>query len=94
MPSNAQINQTLTNVLGQSLIDERALSPNGRRLIEDVGDTLKMSQTTVREKNADDLFHSFVWYTRNVDVDRAKKDPDAHTLVHGENINSDVKGRE
>jgi hypothetical protein len=90
MPSNAQIDQTLTYVLGHSPIDEKALSRDGRKLIEDVRDIIETSQTMVREKNADELFQNFVWHTRDVNVDRAKKDPDAIKPVDGEKVNNDA----
>jgi hypothetical protein len=34
---------------------------------------MEMSQTTVREKNAGELFQSFVWHTRDVHVDHSKR---------------------
>jgi hypothetical protein len=89
MPSNAQIDQTLTYVLGHSPVDEKSLSRDGRVLIQDVRDIIETAQQMVREKNADELFQNFVWHTRDTDFDRAKKDPEAVKPVDGEKVKAD-----
>lgn len=75
MPSNAQIDETLRYVASNSPVDVNALSPDGKKLIQDARDIIETARVMVQEKNADELFQSFVWHTRDVDVDAAKKDP-------------------
>ncbi|KAH9943958.1 hypothetical protein B0H21DRAFT_779540 [Amylocystis lapponica] len=75
MPSNTQIDSALSYALANSPVDTAALSPDGQRLIQDSRDIIETARLMVQEKNADELFQNFVWHTRGVDTDRAKKDP-------------------
>lgn len=89
MPSNAQIDETLNYALGHSPVDEKALSREGRGLIQDFRDIIETAKQMVREKNADELFQNFVWHTRDVNVDNAKKDPEAIKPIDGEKAKAD-----
>ena len=75
MPSNAQIDETLNYVTANSPVDLDKLSPDGQKLIQDSRDIIETARLMVQEKNADELFQNFVWHTRDVEFDRAKKDP-------------------
>ena len=91
MPSNAQIDETLSYVLANSPLDLDKLSPDGRRLIQDSREIIETAQTIVREKNADELFQNFVWNTRDVELDRAKKDPSELAPVDKDKAVADSK---
>jgi hypothetical protein len=41
-------------------------------------------------KNADKPVEELVWHAHDVNVNHAKKDPDAIKLVEGEKVNNDV----
>ena len=92
MPTNQQIDHTLSYVLKHSPIDEGALSNDGKKLIQDARDIIETAQLMVREKNADELLQQFVWHTRDTDFDRAKKDPNEVLPVDKEKARAD--GRE
>ncbi|KZP14441.1 hypothetical protein FIBSPDRAFT_912787 [Athelia psychrophila] len=89
MPSNAQIDETLQYVTANSPVDENALSAEGRKLIQDARDIVETARVMVQEKNADELFQNFVWHTRDVDVDAAKKDPSQVLPVDKEKAKDD-----
>ncbi|KAI0634782.1 hypothetical protein C8Q77DRAFT_1053762 [Trametes polyzona] len=89
MPSNEQIDRFLNYVLQHSPVDVKDLSPDGRRLIQDTRDIIETARDIVREKNADELFQNFVWHTRDVDVDQAKKDPNEVVPVDKEKAKND-----
>jgi hypothetical protein len=91
MPNNKQIDDTLQYVLNNSPVDVSALSPQGRQLIQDTRDIIDTARKIVVEKNADELFQQFVWHTRDVDVDRAKKDPGEVVPVSQEKAKADGK---
>ncbi|KAF8639373.1 hypothetical protein AX17_001529 [Amanita inopinata Kibby_2008] len=67
LPSNKQIDRTLKYVLDHSPVDVDRLSPEGRKLINDVHDIIETARLIVQEKNADELFQYFVWHTQDVD---------------------------
>ena len=43
----------------------------------------------VKEKNADELFQSFVWHTQAVDINRAKRDPQSVSKLSPEKAKAD-----
>ena len=61
MPDNAQIDRALTHVINNSPVDEGKLSPEGRRLTQDVRDVIETARVMVQRKNADELFQNFMW---------------------------------
>lgn len=75
MPDNKQIDETLQYVKTTSPVELEKLSPDGRKLVQDARDIIETARLMVQEKNADELFQNFVWHTRDVDVSKAKKDP-------------------
>lgn len=91
MPSNAQIDSTLQYVINNSPVDTSALSPDGKKLIQDTRDIIETARLMVVDKNADELFQNFVWHTRDVDVDAAKKNPDEVLPVGKEKVQGDAQ---
>lgn len=82
LPDNKQIDETLRYVHDNSPVDVDALSPDGKRLIQDVRDIVETARKIVQTKNADELFQNFLWHTRDVDVSQAKpSDPSAVTPI-------------
>ena len=75
MPDNAQIDHMLDYVLHHSLVEQEQLSPEGRKLVQDVHEIIETARIIVKDKNSDELFQNFVWNTRDVDADRLKRDP-------------------
>ncbi|KAI0765239.1 hypothetical protein C8Q74DRAFT_1039176 [Fomes fomentarius] len=75
IPSNEQCDRFLTYVLRHSPVDTRELSYDGKRLIQDTRDIIETARLMVQQKNADELFQNFIWHTRDISVDQAKKDP-------------------
>ena len=75
LPDNAQIDHTLKYVLDNSPVDQDQLSPDGRKLVQDLKDIIETARVIVSEKNSDELFQNFIWHTRDVDPDRLKRDP-------------------
>lgn len=75
LPDNTQIDDTLNYVLNHSPVDQDQLSPEGRKLIQDVKDIIETARVIVKEKNGDELFQNFIWHTRDVDADKLKRDP-------------------
>ncbi|PPQ68177.1 hypothetical protein CVT24_005064 [Panaeolus cyanescens] len=72
LPSNAQIDSALSYVLSHSPVDVSSLSPEGQKLIQDVKDIIGTTRTMILDKNADELFQSFIWHTRSVDTSSVK----------------------
>ncbi|KAI5121398.1 hypothetical protein M0805_003170 [Coniferiporia weirii] len=60
MPGNTQIDEALSYVRDNSLIERKKLSPEGRKLTEDVRDIVETVRCFVNEKNADELVQSFL----------------------------------
>ncbi|TBU29364.1 hypothetical protein BD311DRAFT_269060 [Dichomitus squalens] len=89
MPSNEQIDRFLKYCLEHSPVDTNDLSPEGRRLIQDTRDIIETARLMVQQKNADELFQNFIWHTRDVDVDQAKKDPNEVIPVDKEKAKGD-----
>ncbi|KAJ2922652.1 hypothetical protein H1R20_g14446, partial [Candolleomyces eurysporus] len=82
LPSNAQIQETLTYVVDHSPVDVSQLSPEGKKLVQDVREIIETARLMVQDKNADELFQNFVWHTRSVDTD-SLKDAAASELGEG-----------
>ncbi|KAL7283990.1 hypothetical protein ACG7TL_001263 [Trametes sanguinea] len=89
MPTNEQVDKFLKYCLEHSPVDVRELSPDGQRLIQDTRDIIETAREIVVQKNADELLQNFIWHTRDVDVDQAKKDPNEVVPVDKEKAKSD-----
>jgi len=73
MPDNKQIDEALKYVIDNSPVDTSQLSPDGQKLIQDTRDIIETARLIVADKNADELFQSFIWHTRDVDLNNVKK---------------------
>ena len=91
MPNNKQIDDTLKYVIDNSPVDTSKLSPDGQRLVQDTRDIIETARVIVAEKNADELFQNFVWHTRDVGWDNAKKDPNDVLPVDKQKARDDAK---
>ncbi|EPQ50351.1 hypothetical protein GLOTRDRAFT_141540 [Gloeophyllum trabeum ATCC 11539] len=91
LPDNQQIDRTLKYVLDHEPVDTSALSPEGKRLIQDTRDIIETARVIVQDKNADELFQNFVWHTRDVNADQVKKDPNEVLPVDQEKARNDSK---
>ncbi|KAI0360398.1 hypothetical protein OH77DRAFT_678973 [Trametes cingulata] len=89
MPTNEQIDKFLNYVLQHSPVDVKDLSPDGQRLIQDTRDIIETAREIVLQKNADELLQNFIWHTRDVDLDQAKKDPNEVVPVDKEKAKND-----
>ncbi|EIW85913.1 hypothetical protein CONPUDRAFT_148046 [Coniophora puteana RWD-64-598 SS2] len=89
MPDNAQIDETLNYVVANSPVDLDKLSPDGRKLIQDSREIVETARLMVKEKNADELFQHFVWHTRDVSLESAKKDPSQMAPIDREKFTDD-----
>ncbi|KAJ7084656.1 hypothetical protein B0H15DRAFT_888282 [Mycena belliarum] len=68
MPTNAQFADALEYVKANPPVDEKKLSPEGRKLVGDIRDILTSFSTLVQDKNKDEILQRFVWATRGVDT--------------------------
>ncbi|KAF9221263.1 hypothetical protein BS17DRAFT_758156 [Gyrodon lividus] len=75
MPDNGQIDKTLSYLEETQPVDLDKLSPDGRKLIQDSRDIIETARLIVKQKNADELFQNFVWHTRDISLEGARKDP-------------------
>ncbi|THH17056.1 hypothetical protein EUX98_g9201 [Antrodiella citrinella] len=89
MPTNDQIDKTLSYILKHSPVPETQLSPEGQKLVQDSRDIIETARLIVKEKNRDELFQNFVWHTRDTDFDQAKKDPNDVVPVDKDKAKSD-----
>ncbi|KAI0781790.1 hypothetical protein C8Q75DRAFT_790036 [Abortiporus biennis] len=89
MPGNEQIDKTLKYILNHSPVPEKDLSPEGQKLVSDTRDIIETARLIVQEKNKDELFQNFIWHTRDIDVQSAKKSPSEVSPVDKEKAKSD-----
>ena len=89
LPTNDQIDAILAHFSDHTLSNPDRLSPDGQRLVQDTADIFDTLRALVREKNADEVLQNFVWHTRDVNYDRAKKDPNEILPVEGEKVKND-----
>ncbi|KAI0666645.1 hypothetical protein C8Q78DRAFT_994733 [Trametes maxima] len=89
LPTNDQIDAILARLSHGSLSESDNLSSDGQKVVQDTHDIVETLRRLVAEKNADELFQNFYWHTRDVNVDRAKKDPNDVLPVDNEKAKSD-----
>ncbi|KAG2357603.1 hypothetical protein BDR07DRAFT_1473435 [Suillus spraguei] len=75
MPDNHQIDEILQYLLKIPLVDENKLSPDGQKLVQDAREIIETARLIVTEKNADELFQSFIWNTRDISLYSVNIDP-------------------
>ncbi|GBE81549.1 hypothetical protein SCP_0312780 [Sparassis crispa] len=91
MPTNPQIENLLSYSLEHSPVPIDQLSPAGQTLIRDAREVINTLRQIIEEKNADEVLQNFVWHTRDVDADRAKKDPNEVLPVGQDKARSDAQ---
>ncbi|KAI0644415.1 hypothetical protein C8Q79DRAFT_1011468 [Trametes meyenii] len=89
LPTNDQIDAILARLSHGSLADSDNLSSDGQKVVQDTHDIVQTLRQLVAEKNADELLQNFYWHTRDVNVDRAKKDPNEVLPVDNDKVKSD-----
>lgn len=89
LPTNDQIDSILAHINDSFLSNADALSPDGQKLVQDTSNIVDTLRALVREKNADEILQNFVWHTRDVNLDQAKKDPNDVLPVQGGKAKSD-----
>lgn len=89
MPTNDQIDSMLRYLLDHSLVASGDLSSEGKKMVGDTRDVVETLRLIVKDKNADELFQNFVWHTRDVDFEKAKKDPNEVIPVGNEKAKND-----
>ncbi|KAF8813294.1 hypothetical protein BYT27DRAFT_7239437 [Phlegmacium glaucopus] len=95
LPTNTQIDKALQYILDHCPVDVHKLSPEGRKLVQDIIGT---ARTMVQEKNADQLLQNFIWHTREVDSQKLKHNGLNETLQYLRTLlsiiltNSEVRG--
>ncbi|KAE8229396.1 hypothetical protein CF326_g5632 [Tilletia indica] len=67
-PTNQQIDDTLKFTIDASPVDLDKLSPEGRKLVEDVRQIIDVSRQIVGEKNANQEFQNFLFASRQADI--------------------------
>ncbi|CAE6364948.1 unnamed protein product [Rhizoctonia solani] len=76
LPDNHQIDETLKYLNTHSPVDTNALSPEGKKLIQDTREIIETARLMVAHKNSDELFQNFIFHTTGTDFTRAKQDGD------------------
>ncbi|KAI0768823.1 hypothetical protein BD413DRAFT_561805 [Trametes elegans] len=89
LPTNDQIDAILAHLSHEGLTGSDKLSPDGQKLVQDTHDIIETLRRLVAEKNADEILQNFFWHTRDVDTDRAKKDPNEVLPVDRSKVKSD-----
>lgn len=67
-PDNQQIDDTLKYTLANSPVDTNKLSPDGKKLIQDVRELLETARQVVVNKNGEEEFQNFLHATRKADI--------------------------
>ncbi|EST07143.1 Protein of unknown function DUF4449 [Kalmanozyma brasiliensis GHG001] len=67
-PDNAQIDDTLKYTLANSPVDTSKLSPDGKKLIQDIRELIETARQVVVNKNGEEEFQNFLYATRKADV--------------------------
>ncbi|CDS81922.1 uncharacterized protein SPSC_00104 [Sporisorium scitamineum] len=67
-PDNQQIDDTLKYTLANSPVDTSKLSPDGKKLIQDVRELIETAHQVVVNKNGGEEFQNFLYATRKADV--------------------------
>jgi len=91
MPTNQQIDETLAYVVEHSPVDLQKLSPEGRKLVQDLREIISTTRLMVQSKNHDEVFQQFMWNTRFVDTQRLKAGSlDEHLPVSPDGVKTDA----
>lgn len=90
LPTNKQLDRSLEYVRDHSPLDIDQLSPQGRKLIQDLREIINTTRLVLQDKNADELLQNFIWHTRDIDRDIiAPGDPAERLPLDRETARSD-----
>ncbi|GAC75401.1 hypothetical protein PANT_15c00056 [Moesziomyces antarcticus T-34] len=67
-PDNKQIDDTLKYTLANSPVETSKLSPDGKKLIQDVRELIETARQIVVNKNGEEEFQNFLYATRKANV--------------------------
>ncbi|KAJ1026312.1 hypothetical protein NDA16_002399 [Ustilago loliicola] len=67
-PDNQQIDDTLKYTLANSPVDTNKLSPDGKKLIQDVRELIETARQVVLNKNGGEEFQNFLYATRKANI--------------------------
>ncbi|KAK0522256.1 hypothetical protein OC842_006516 [Tilletia horrida] len=67
-PTNEQIDDTLRYTISASPVDLDKLSPEGRKLVQDVREIIEIARQIVQDKNANQEFQNFLFASRQADI--------------------------
>jgi len=67
-PTNQQIDDTLRYTISSSPVDLEKLSPEGRKLVQDVREIIEIARQIVAEKNSNQEFQNFLHASRSADI--------------------------
>lgn len=67
-PDNQQIDDTLKYTLANSPVDTNRLSPDGKKLIQDIRELIETARQVVLNKNGSEEFQNFLYATRKTNV--------------------------
>ncbi|SPC61997.1 uncharacterized protein UHOD_13922 [Ustilago sp. UG-2017b] len=67
-PDNQQVDDTLKYTLANSPVDTNRLSPDGKKLIQDIRELIETARQVVLNKNGGEEFQNFLYATRKTNV--------------------------
>lgn len=66
LPTNKQIDEALLFTEKHSPVDVKKLSPDGRKLVDDIRDIIETARLQIITKNKDELMQNFIAHTQQV----------------------------
>lgn len=91
LPTNDQLNDFFNWSLTHSPVPIEQLSPDGQALVQDSRDIINTMRELIMQKNAGEMLQNFIWHTRDVKLDQAKKDPNDILPIDQEKAKNDTQ---
>ncbi|GAA5879129.1 hypothetical protein JCM16303_001308 [Sporobolomyces ruberrimus] len=89
MPNNEQCVRALDYALGHSPISENKLSKDGKDLVEDFREIIRIAKQIVVEKNDDELLQNFIYHTTKVQTPSADQVKNVNTSTSQQEMQQD-----
>lgn len=89
MPNNEQCVRALDYALGHSPVTESKLSKDGKELVEDFRDIIRIAKQIVVEKNDDELLQNFIYHTTKVQTPSAEQIKNVNTATSQQDMQAD-----
>ncbi|GAA5833009.1 hypothetical protein JCM3766R1_000397 [Sporobolomyces carnicolor] len=89
MPNNEQCVRALDYALGHSPVTESKLSKDGKDLVEDFRDIIRIAKQIVVEKNDDELLQNFIYHTTKVQTPSAEQIKNVNTATSQQEMQAD-----